>query len=37
MYGGKSNSNLQFDITLNNEVIALESFIYIFGMAYTFF
>jgi hypothetical protein len=32
-----NNNNLQFDITLSNEAIALESFIQIFGMSHTYF
>jgi len=31
------NNNLQFDIILSNEAIALESFIQIFGMSCTYF
>lgn len=32
-----NNNNLQFDIILSNEAIALESFIQIFGMSPTYF
>ncbi len=33
MFNSENNNNLQFDITLNNEIIVLECFIQIFGMA----
>jgi hypothetical protein len=32
-----NNNNLQIGIIINNEVIALNAFIHIFGMVYTLF
>lgn len=38
MFGSKNNNNnLQFGVIVNNEVIAFNAFIHIFGMAYTLF
>jgi isocitrate dehydrogenase kinase/phosphatase len=37
MFGNQNNNNLQFDNILNNEAIVLETFIWTFGMACTYF
>jgi hypothetical protein len=37
MFGNQNNNNLQFDIILNNEANVLETVIWTFGMACTYF